>query len=56
MGTSSLITLALIVLMVLSLPTWKYTKLWGGTYTPTGFLGFILAAHIYTVFFSPIAK
>ena len=56
MNISMWITIGLIVLIVLTLPDWKYSRIWGGSYTPTGFLVFILAAHLYTVLFVSTAK
>lgn len=51
MGISTIIFIALLVLIFASLPMWKHSKMWGRGYTPSIFLGFILAAHIYTIAF-----
>jgi len=45
--TSTLITVVLIVILIAALPMWKYSKPFG--YTPTIWVGVILAAHFYTV-------
>ena len=52
MSSSTLIFIVLLVLIVATLPLWKYSKMWGSGYTPSVFLGIILAAHMYTVLFS----
>lgn len=47
MGIGTFITLVIIALIVLTLPTWRYTRMWGGTYVPATVLGAALAAHVY---------
>ncbi len=49
MSPANLISIALLALILLTLPQWRYTRIWGGTYTPTAVLGFMLAAHAYTI-------
>lgn len=44
---STVITVVLIVILIAALPLWKYSKAFG--YTPTIWVGAILAAHFYTV-------
>jgi hypothetical protein len=51
MGSSFLISIVLVTLFIAALPVWKYSRIWGGGYTPCGFLGFIIAAHVYTMMF-----
>ncbi len=51
MSASVLIAIVLLVLIAVSLPMWKYTRMWGGTYTPAIFIGCVLAAHVYTMIF-----
>lgn len=51
MGISTIIFIAIIALIIATLPMWNYSKMWGRSYTPGIFLGFILAAHTYTVVF-----
>ena len=48
MSTTMMISLVLIFLMIAALPTWKYTRMWGGGYTPSVFVSLMLAAHIFT--------
>ena len=45
--TSTIITVVLIVFLIAALPMWKYSKPFG--YTPTIWVGVILAAHFYTI-------
>ena len=52
MSASTIIFVALIALIIASLPIWKHSKMWGQGYTPSIFLGFVLAAHIYTILFA----
>jgi Protein of unknown function (DUF3309) len=47
MGSGTLITIILIGLLVITLPMWRYTRMWGGTYVPATVLGAALAAHVY---------
>lgn len=47
MGISTFITIVIIALIVLTLPAWRYTRMWGGTYVPSAVLGAALAAHVY---------
>jgi hypothetical protein len=42
MSASVLIYIALFVLIVATLPAWKYARLWGGGYTPGIFLGLVM--------------
>jgi hypothetical protein len=51
MLTSTLITIALAALLVLSLPMWKYTRMWGGGTVPPIFMCCVLGAHLYSVMF-----
>ena len=51
MSISAIIFIALGVLIVASLPVWKHSRMWGGGYTPTVFIGAMMAAHAYTVVF-----
>ena len=51
MDVSNIIFLVLLVLIVLALPMWKYTRLWGGGYKMSIAVGLVLAAHGYTVMF-----
>lgn len=51
MSTSTLIFVVLIFLGVAALPVWKYSKVWGGGYTPSIFVSVMLAAHVYTIMF-----
>jgi hypothetical protein len=44
---STMILIALLVLLVAALPIWKHSKVWG--YTPSVWLVLMLAAHMYTV-------
>ena len=48
---STMILVALLVLLVAALPIWKHSKVWG--YTPSVWLGLMLAAHMYTVATAP---
>lgn len=48
MSNNNLISFALLSLMVLTLPQWKYSRIWGGSYTPATILGFMMAAHVFT--------
>lgn len=48
MSTTMIITLALVFVLILSLPIWKFSRMWGGGYTPTIFVCFMLGAHIFT--------
>ena len=52
MSSSVLITVVLIVLLIAAQPFWKYSRMWGGGYTPVIFVGAILAAHMYTIMFT----
>lgn len=52
MSASTIIFIVLIFLIVASLPMWKHSKMWGGGYTPSIFVGLMLAAHMYTVLFT----
>lgn len=45
--SATIITVVLIVILVAALPMWKYSKPFG--YTPTIWVGVILAAHFYTI-------
>lgn len=49
--TSTMILIALLVLLAAALPIWKHSKVWG--YTPSVWLGLMIAAHFYTVITSP---
>ncbi len=51
MSSSAIVSITLVILFLAALPVWKYSRIWGGGYTPCTFLGFMMAAHIYTVFF-----
>ncbi|MBL8513277.1 MAG: DUF3309 family protein [Betaproteobacteria bacterium] len=51
MSASTAIFAALIIAAIAVLPTWKYSRLWGGGYTPSIFCSLMLCAHIYTVVF-----
>ncbi|MBL8520415.1 MAG: DUF3309 domain-containing protein [Betaproteobacteria bacterium] len=51
MSASTAIFVALFTLAIAVLPTWKYSKVWGGGYTPSIFCSMMLAAHLYTVMF-----
>ncbi|MBI3715893.1 MAG: hypothetical protein HY255_07870 [Betaproteobacteria bacterium] len=48
MSTTLIISLALVFVLILSLPIWKHSKMWGGGYTPVIFCCFMLGAHIFT--------
>jgi Protein of unknown function (DUF3309) len=52
MGSSTAIFVALILGAIAFLPNWKYSKMWGGGYTPSVFISLMLAAHLYTVIFA----
>jgi fucose permease len=45
--TSTIITVALIAILIAALPMWKYSKPFG--YTPTIWVGVMLAAHFYSI-------
>ena len=45
MSISTMIFIGLIVLVVAVLPMWNYSKMWGRGYTPSVFVGLMLAAH-----------
>ena len=51
MGSSALIFVVLVLLIVAMLPAWKHSYLWGGGYAPSIFIAVILAAHTYTMVF-----
>ena len=44
---STIITVVLIGILIAALPMWKYSKPFG--YTPTIWVGVMLAAHFYTM-------
>lgn len=48
----TLLIVALILAMLLSAPTWPYSRGWG--YYPTGGLGLVLALLLLFVFLRPI--
>jgi hypothetical protein len=48
-SSSVLIFVVLAVLAVAFLPNWKYSRTWGGGYTPSIFIGLMMVAHIYTI-------
>lgn len=52
MSASTAIFVALIIAAVAVLPTWKFSKMWGGGYTPSTFCSLMLCAHTYTVLFA----
>ncbi|MEO8103930.1 MAG: DUF3309 family protein [Betaproteobacteria bacterium] len=45
--TSTIITVVLLAILVAALPIWKFSKPFG--YTPTIWVGAMLAAHFYSV-------
>ena len=49
---SNIILIVLVLLIIASLPIWKYTRHWGGGYKLSAVAGLILAAHMYTVVFA----
>ncbi len=49
MGTNTIILLVLAGLLVLSLPIWKYTRVWGGGYTPPLIVAFMLGANLFAM-------
>ena len=52
MSTGALILLILIILLVVGLPTWPYSRGWG--YYPSGGLGLLLVVVLLFVFLRPI--
>lgn len=49
--TSTIITVVLISILIAALPMWKYSKPFG--YTPTIWVGVMLAAHFYSILSAP---
>ncbi len=48
MSTPWIVTLGLLFVIIITLPNWKYSRMWGGGYTLTLFAAFALGAHIFT--------
>ena len=49
--TSTIITVVLISILIAALPMWKCSKPFG--YTPTIWVGVMLAAHFYSILSTP---
>ena len=48
MSTPIIVSLGLLFVLVLTLPMWRHSRMWGGGYTLTLFAAFALGAHIFT--------
>jgi len=56
MSITMIISLVLVILLIASLPIWKFSSMWGGGYTPTIFVAFMLGAHIFTAIIPSTGK